>query len=327
MSVPEIVRERLTDEEPSARVPLGGDDELLVTPSRTLIYRAEGLLSGESVEEYGHDAERVSISEGRRKSTIRLDHGIDGTSEFTIPSKFMDEALEPVLGGVLRAADVIDGGESILHIHRLGELTLLITDARVIKHIGGDLWDAEEFEEFEYENVTGLEVEEGDVSSQIVIEVDRRPQWIKTPAAEVRRIREHIQQPLLAYHEVSSYPEFQRLVDPDDEQVETIKDLEATVTASVDQQPATHEETEEEEVAAEPEAEAEDTQPEEDTESIESTDLETVEVEETDGETTGQPVDVAREVANLRVAVERQNELLDAHQRTIERLIDSLTRD
>ena len=44
MTVPAIVEERLDGEEVTSRVPLGGDDELFVTPERTLVYRAEGLL-------------------------------------------------------------------------------------------------------------------------------------------------------------------------------------------------------------------------------------------------------------------------------------------
>ena len=43
MTVPPIVQSTLDDEDVSTRVPLGGEDELFVTPSRTLIYRADGL--------------------------------------------------------------------------------------------------------------------------------------------------------------------------------------------------------------------------------------------------------------------------------------------
>ncbi|MFB6134437.1 MAG: hypothetical protein ABEJ55_05570 [Halanaeroarchaeum sp.] len=65
MTVPELVRERLGQGSVRARVPLQGEDELVVADDRTLIYRGEGLLSGESIEEVSHDAEAVSVSEGR----------------------------------------------------------------------------------------------------------------------------------------------------------------------------------------------------------------------------------------------------------------------
>ena len=78
MSQPEIVQADLDDEDVVARVDLGGEDELYVTPTRTLLYRAEGLLSDESVEEYPHEAERVTVSEGRRKAKVTLDYGLDG---------------------------------------------------------------------------------------------------------------------------------------------------------------------------------------------------------------------------------------------------------
>ncbi|MDX1747746.1 MAG: hypothetical protein R3324_17565, partial [Halobacteriales archaeon] len=156
MSLPEAVRERLGEEEPSATVPLGSDDMLVVTPTRSLIYRGEGLLSNESVEEFPHDAERIAVTEGRRKSTVHLDYGIEGELEFTIPSKRVDEALAPVLRGVLIAGEVIDPDESINQLYRLGELTVAITDARVIKHVGDAVWD-EEFEEFGFDRVTGID--------------------------------------------------------------------------------------------------------------------------------------------------------------------------
>ncbi len=67
MSVPGIVQSTLDDEEIAAEVSLGGEDTLFITPTRTLVYRAEGLLSDESVDDFPHDADRLTLSEGRRK--------------------------------------------------------------------------------------------------------------------------------------------------------------------------------------------------------------------------------------------------------------------
>ncbi|WP_266078530.1 DUF7115 domain-containing protein [Haladaptatus caseinilyticus] len=215
MSVPGIVQSSLEDEHVAAEVSLGGEDVLFVTPTRTLIYRADGLLSDESVDEYSHDAERIAVSDGRRKSTITLDYGIDGAKEFKIPSKRLHDALHPVIAGVLNGAGVTDANEQVIQTYQFSEPTLVLTSARVVKHVGEAIWD-DDFEQFHFADVTRLDVEEGTVSSQIIIEVNGRPQRIKTPSDRTREVRERIEQSLLAYHDAGSYEEFERSVVPDD---------------------------------------------------------------------------------------------------------------
>ncbi|SIR30282.1 hypothetical protein SAMN05421858_2167 [Haladaptatus litoreus] len=216
MSVPGIVQSSLGDEHVAAKVPLGGEDTLFVTPSRTLIYRADGLLSDESVEEYPHSAERISVAEGRRKSTITLDYGIDGEDSFKIPSKRLHDALHPVIAGVLNGAGITDANEQVTQTYQFSELTLVLTSARVVKHVGEAIWD-QDFEQFHFADVTSLDVEEGTVSSQIIIEANGRPQRIKTPSDRTREVRERIEQSLLAYHDVGSYAEFEETVAPAEE--------------------------------------------------------------------------------------------------------------
>ncbi len=130
MSVPGIVQSSLGDEHAAATVSLGGEDALYVTPTRTLIYRADGLLSDESVEEYPHEAEQIDVSEGRRKSTVSLDYGIDGTDQFKVPTKRLHDALHPVIAGVLNAAGVTDANEQVIQTYQFSELTLVLTSAR-----------------------------------------------------------------------------------------------------------------------------------------------------------------------------------------------------
>ncbi len=219
MNVPGIVQSSLGDENVAAKVSLGGEDNLYVTPTRTLIYRADGLLSDESVEEYPHDAERITVSEGRRKSTITLDYGIDGTEQFKIPTKRLHDALHPVIAGVLNGAGVTGSNEQVLQTYQFSELTLVLTSARVVKHVGEAIWDTD-FEQFHFEDVTRLDVEEGNVSSQIIIEANGRPQRIKTPTDRTREVRERIEQGLLSYHDVGSYAEFERSVVPDEPEPE-----------------------------------------------------------------------------------------------------------
>lgn len=320
MPVPAIVRERLGEADVSARVPLGGDDELLVTPDRTLIYRAEGLLSGESVEEYSHDAERVSVGEGRRKSTITLDHGIDGESQFSVPADRFDEAIEPILGGVFATAGITDRDEAITDVYRLGELTLVITDARVIKHVGAALWD-EEHEEYPFESVTGIDVEEGSVSSQIIVEVDGRPQRIKTPTDDARRIRARIEEGVLAYHDASTYEEFRRAVVAELEASAEAEDsAEEPTERTVDPAPEPAESPAargSEEASDDPQTDS--GNDDESSGMIFGEGVGTVPVEESE-----EGDELADELASLRSAVERQNDLLRRHQQVIERLIREL---
>jgi len=235
MSVPGIVQSKLDGEQVAAQVPLGGEDGLYVTRTRTLVYRADGLLSDESVEEYAHDAERIEISEGRRKSTIVLDFGIEGEQQFKVPTSRLYEALHPVLAGVLNAAGVTDADETVTQTYQFSELTLVITSERVVKHVGAAVWD-EDYEEYHFSDVTALDVEEGNVSSQIIVESEGRPQRIKTPSDQTREVRERIERALLEYHGASSYDEFAR------EHAETEDHADAEVGSDAEGDPEADEE-------------------------------------------------------------------------------------
>jgi len=215
MDVPGIVQSELDGEDVAASVSLGGEDGLYVTPTRTLVYRSESLLSDETVEEYPHDAERVTVNEGRRKARITLTYSIDGERDFAIPSGVVDDVLHPVLAGVLNGTGVTDPGETVVQTFRFSELTLVVTSDRLVKHVGGAVWDAD-FEEYHFEDVTRLDFEEGSVATQIVIEVDGRPQRIKTPNEHVAVVRERLTQALFAYYDVDSLAAFNDLAAADD---------------------------------------------------------------------------------------------------------------
>ena len=202
MSHPEIVQSALGDESVVARVDLG-DDALFVTPTRTLVYRADSLLSDESVGEFPHGAERISVSAGRRKATVSLDYGLDGEQSFTVPSKHLDSALHPVLAGTLNATGVTGPGETVKETFRFSELTLVITSDRLVKHIGNAVWD-EEFEEYHYDTVTDLAFEEGNVATTVVLTHDGRQERFKAPNERARELRERLTQAVLTHHEVDS---------------------------------------------------------------------------------------------------------------------------
>ncbi|GAB7019926.1 DUF7115 domain-containing protein [Halostagnicola bangensis] len=211
MSVPGIVQSTLDGKEIVTRVSLGGDDELFVTPTDSIIYRADGLLSDESVEEFPHDADRLTISEGRRKTRFSLEYALDGTREFTIPSGSTNAVLTPLVAGVLNGNGISDAGEEVIQTYRFSELTLIVTSDRLVKHIGEAVWD-EDFEQYHFDDVTNLSFEDGSVATQIVLEVNGRPKRIKAPNDEAVDLRERLERALFAYHGVDSLPQLNAAV-------------------------------------------------------------------------------------------------------------------
>ncbi|WP_435346160.1 DUF7115 domain-containing protein [Haloarchaeobius sp. HRN-SO-5] len=217
MDVPGIVESALEDEDEdvAAEVSLGGENELYVTPTRTLIYQSEGFLSDESVDEYPHDASRMTITEGRRKTRVSLEYSLDGTKEFTVPSNATEQVLHPVLAGVLNGSGVTDAGETVTQTFRLDELTLVVTSERLVKHVGGAVWD-EDYEEYHFGDVTGLDFEDGSVATQLVLEVDGRPERVKISNDRAAEVKEFLQRALFSYYGVRSLQELNDAVRPED---------------------------------------------------------------------------------------------------------------
>jgi len=221
MSVPGIVESRLDEEDVATQVALSGGDEVFVTPTRTLVYRGEGLLSDESVEEYGHDADRLSVSEGRRKSTIVYEYAVDDDRELTLPTDRLEEVLQPVLAGVLGARGVTDEDERVTHAFRFSELTLVITSERLLKHVGSAVWD-DEYESYHFGEITDVDYEEGSVATQIVFQVDDRVQRIKTPNDEFPLVRQGFEEGLLSYRDVDAIDDLSTDEGEDDEDDEDV---------------------------------------------------------------------------------------------------------
>jgi hypothetical protein len=215
MEIPDLIKQRLGGEEIESAVNLGDEDLICFTPTRTLLYRAESILSDESVSVYDHDIERLDISKGRRKTAFELQY-LDRTESFKIASGRTEPVLKRLLAGVLHASAVTGDGESVVDVFLFSELTLIITEARLVKHIGAPVWD-EDFAEYPFSNVTGLEFEDGSVATQLVLSVDGRPQRIKAPSDQARVVRETLEKALFAYHDVDSLDQLNNAVGVDDE--------------------------------------------------------------------------------------------------------------
>ena len=328
MSVPGLVDDQLGGETVTARISLGGDDELYVTPTRTLVYRGEGLLRDESIEEYSHDVERVALSEGRRKTRFILEYAIEGEREFTIPSSAAEEAMTPLLEGILAVRNIIEEDEAVIAAYRFSELTLVITDRRLVKHVGTVLLDPD-YEEFRYEDVTELEFEEGSVAMQIVLTVDGRPERIKAPNDQANEIRLRLETALQDFYDVNSAEELQAVLQPDEEAEgqETTDDEEMAFEAGIDplgpnDEPDPAETADREPPTPNP---ATETERPDHTGATAHADLEEAGFETPDTAATASE-EVRAELESLREAVERQNDLLAQQQETIEQLIDELSR-
>lgn len=216
MDLPEVVREALNDESVAAQVGIGGGDVLLVTPSRTLVYRDEGLLSDEKVTAYSHGAERIAVDKGRRKATVRLDYGLDGERTIDLPTKRVEDALHPVLAGVLNRAGVTEAGETVKETFLLSELTVIVTSKRLVRHVGEAVWD-EEFDEDPYDDVVDVRFEEGNVATSVVLRHEDRQERFKVPNARARALRECLVGAVLAHHGYDSLSAFREARLPDDE--------------------------------------------------------------------------------------------------------------
>lgn len=321
MTVPVIVRSALGDEEVRTRVSLGGDDELFVADSSSVVYRAEGLLTDESIEELTYDANRLTVSEGRRKTSLALEYPLSDTAEVTVPASKTDDVLQPVLASVLRSNGVIDPDESLVEVYRFSELTLILTERRLIEHVGTAVWD-EGYEAYHFRDVTNLSFEEGDVATRIVLEVDGRPQRIKAPNDAADDLRERLKRALVDYYERTSGTDLDEEPDPLEESGERSEGQ--TGRGSQSSRRAIRSEP----ARADGQRAAVESRP------------------PMTGTVDGAPADATQEVARaaavgstgddaasqevlerleaLEDAIERQNERLEAQQQTIERLIDEL---
>ncbi len=345
MSLPETVTAHLEGEEPVAEVDLGGEDRLLVTPTRTLVYRAEGLLSDETVEEFPHDAERITLSTSRRKAKLTLDYGLDGEETLAVPKGKFDEVLHPLLAGVLDANGITDAGETVKRTFRFSELTLIVTSKRVVKHIGQAVWD-EEFEEYPFEHVTDLDFEPGNVATSVVLTHDGRQERFKAPNDDARAVEAAITDALLSYHDVQSVEELRAKYADENE-----PEAEAEANSPFGDGPDLFDEGETPVADAEPEGSAPpepESEPESESEPdavdesdddtdriIEQVEAATADTEPTDpgaddaddaGDAPADPEvgDLAAEIDELRGVIEQQQAELERQNDLIEQLIEEL---
>ena len=210
MQPPQRVAAAVGSEEVTTQIDLGGDDSITITPTRLLLYRAEGLLSGESITELPLAARAVSMQRSRRKATIRFELADEETAEITVPAATAQHTLEPIVAAVLQHHDIFSPGEQVRSIYRLSQLTVIVGEQRILRNVGANIWDTE-YEAFAYEQVTDIEYEKGDVATAIVLTVDGRTERIKVPNEEVITVRRDVEGAVCAFWDVETVPELRRL--------------------------------------------------------------------------------------------------------------------
>lgn len=305
MDQPDLVASRLGEEDVVATVNLSGEDALVITPSRSLLYRGEGILSDESVTEYPHDVERITASAGRRKTTIELEYPIEESRTMSVPKASVDSVLHYLLAGMLNAKDITDPGESVQGVYRFNELTVIITDKRIVMNVGESVWD-EEFDEYRYRDLTGLEFEEGRVATQVVLYIDGRSQRIKAPKGRGEAFKQDLREAIFAFYDVSDMATLQATLgtvggeEPATETTSAIAFDEAVEPLGAG--------SAQEEEPAEESTETEERAP---TEAIPPADLEELEAV----------------IKRLQEAVSEQRDLLEAQQDALDDLVATLTRD
>ena len=215
MDIPDLVQQALGGEEIQAGVSLGDKDAVCFTPTRALVYSGDGLISDEGVDEYPLEVERLGLKRGRRKTKFVFQY-IDGRRSFSVPSNRGDDVLERLLEGVLRIESVLDGRESVAGVYLFSELTLVVAEKRVVKHVGEALWD-EDYEVYDFAEVTGLEFERTSVATRIVLDIRGHPQRVKVPNDDAALLRRTLQEALFEFHDVGSLEELNRRLGEDDE--------------------------------------------------------------------------------------------------------------
>jgi hypothetical protein len=312
MEIPDLVQQELGDEAVKAGVSLGDEDTVCFTPTRTLVYRGEGLLSDEKVDVFPRDFERLKLSEGRRKTKFTLFY-TDTKREFGVPGDRAGAVLERLLEGCLQAIGAIDSEETVEGVFRFSELTLVVTEARLLKHLGSVTWDGD-FESYPFEDVTGLDFEDGSVATAIVLSVNDRPERIKAPNEQAPKLRKTLQQALFEYHDVGSLADLNaKVASEPDEAAEEQDSL--GLESGID--PLVGSGDEEESASAQQSSSTSSATTPEPSPTSESAVRETT-------DTSGDIEALEQQVADLTAAIEEQNERLEQQEATIKTLIKEL---
>lgn len=206
MELPALVERHLGDTVPETVLTLGDDDLAVFTSDELLLYRAESLLRDATLSQYPTTATSLGVKAGRRKTTVILGYATE-QRQFTVRNSRADAVVEQLLGKMLRTTGSIDKDESVAGVYRFSDLTVVVTEARLLKQIGTNIWEGE-YDEFRFEHVERVTFEQGQVATQVVLSVGGRSERIKVPSEEAPRLRQTLTEAVLSFHDADSLVEF-----------------------------------------------------------------------------------------------------------------------
>lgn len=176
---------------------------LYVTSTRAIAFRERSLFTEESVEVFPTNVKRLLLNRGKRQSTVTFEYTDRDDRELQLPSDATPPSIRALLESVVRATDVLEGDESIIELYRLNELTVIVTDQRLIKHVGQALW-ALPFDSIDYETVRDIESEVGQMSTGVFIRTTEGSDRFKLPKDVADRFVSRLEEAVCDYHDVPS---------------------------------------------------------------------------------------------------------------------------
>lgn len=180
MSLPAGVSGLVDEDELIDDVALDGHRSLYVTPAKAVTFRERSLFTEESVDVYPTDIDRLLLEEGKRQSTVTFEYPDGQSSSLELPTEAMAPALKALLASATRATGAIPTDETILDLYRFNELTVILTDRRLLKHVGWAMWAASH-DQIDYTDVRNIRVEQGQVSTGVNIDTDDGSDRLKIP--------------------------------------------------------------------------------------------------------------------------------------------------
>lgn len=202
MSLPGGVSVLVDEDDIVDRVALDDHRTLFVTPSKVITFRERSLLTEESVEVYPTEVEQLLLDEGKRQATVTFEYADGSSRELQLPTDTMAAGLKALLASVIRAMDIVQGDEVIIDLHRFKELTLVVTDSRLLKHVGWALW-ATAYDAIDYATITSIETEEGQVSTGVNIGTTDGNEWLKVPQSVADRFVSRFERAVCEFHGVT----------------------------------------------------------------------------------------------------------------------------
>lgn len=203
MSLPGRVETILGTESVIDRISLGEDATLYTTETRTIVHRAGRLIRDERVESVDHRVETLAVDRGRRGVHLVFEPRDGDRRTLAIPSGHLGPVLAAVLERILRHHARIEPDEAVIRMDRFDELTVVVTDRHLFKHVGTDVWGPDA-DDIPLAAIHDLTTESGTVATQVVLVTNEGTERIKVPRSEATALVDDLEGAICRHHGVDS---------------------------------------------------------------------------------------------------------------------------